>query len=225
MKTKKLAPEHINTVARCLLQSNAFLAACHHYPFMKGVDFPAFPLTQDRITDFKNPKVSFCKFANDLPLMNQGVLFGFLYVCFVWLREANKGLFDKALTDSDFQREWTPFWKQRKTVWKASLGAPCLNSMMEHFRHAIAHGNVYMNIDEGIRDGQSPHFLLSSYDPRVHDDIAAQFKATFTDLVRFAEATYRAHTAATYNKRYREIDALPVVQRLTSEAVGGIPRA
>jgi hypothetical protein len=217
MKTKKLNPEHVNSVARCLLMSNAFLAACDYYPFMKRFDFPAFPLTQNRITDFKNPKVSFCKFTNELHLVNHGVLFGFLYVCFVWLREADRDLFDKAVGDSDFKRQWTPFLKQQRTVWKNNQGTPTLNRMMKHFRNAIAHGNIYMNIDEGVRDGQSPHFLLTSHD--AYDDVAAQFKASFTDLVRFAEATYRAHTAATYNKRYQEIDAVPMLERVTVEAV------
>lgn len=156
---------------------------------MKGIDFPAFPLTQDKITDFKNPKVSFCKFSNELHLMNHGVLFGFLYVCFVWLREADKRLFDKALGDSDFRREWTPFLKQRKTHWESSLGDLTLDNMMEHFRHAIAHGNIYINIDEGVKKEYSPFIFLSSCDG---DDVAAQFKFSFTDLVRLAEATRSA---------------------------------
>src|SRR5213083_1218271 len=84
--------------------------------------------------------------------------------------------------------------------------------MMKHFRHAIAHGNIYMNIDEGLREGHAPYFFLTSYDD---DDVAAQFKASFTDLVFFAEATCRAHTAATHNKSYQEIGAGPRLHRVT----------
>ena len=185
---------------------------------MKGLDFPAFPLTQDKIDDFGNPqKVPFYKFTNELHLMNHGVLFGWLYVCCVWLREADHRLFNAAVRDPDFTSEWTPFLKRRRTVWK-DQGEPTLDKMMRHFRNAIAHGNIYINVDEGVRDGEAPHFLLSATD-KDHVAVVAQFKASFSDLVRFGEAIYRAHTAATYGKRYRDIDAVPVLRRATHDSV------
>jgi len=209
----KLAPEHINHVAEFLLISNAFLAACSYYPFMKEVDFPPFPLTQDKV-DIENAKVRFLE-LKELNLVNHGVLFGFLYVCFVWLRGADEELFERAIQDSDFKSEWTPFLRERLEL-PAGARPPGLAKMMRLFRNAIAHGNIYINIDEAINSGESPHLCLSYVG---NNNVAGQFTMTFTDLVRFAEATHRAHTAATYNKRYREIGGVREIWRVASETI------
>lgn len=206
---KKMRPEQINDIAGNLLTSYAFLKSVVQDHVADGHPFP-FTLLK---VSAKTPDVKWLQYRGHAPGFSQGALFGWLYVCFVWLQEADKELFERAVRDERFVKIQTPFLSDRLIIWD-DRKPRTLDSMLWQFRHAIAHGNIYLNVDESVENGDPPRIFLTSYDTKKKSVVRAQFCASFTDLIEFGEAVYHAHQAAVRGVPYGTVFEPPGVYQV-----------
>lgn len=187
----QMTPAQINEVAASLLIANSFLDHCDGKRVTAQEGFNAFPIIPIAGQETAPEAGGEVRITGDYLLLNHGSSLGWAYVCFVWLWDADKSLYIRALRQPGFARRWREFLWSKVTLWN-NKGPRTLRSLVRHLRNSLVRGRIEVRPRGTVDTGT--HILFTSV--RTAGQEAARIELTFEDFAAFSLALFRAHRAA-----------------------------